>query len=294
MSTQMNPLVSVIIPNYNYGKHLPEAIDSVLAQTYRNIEVIVVDDGSTDSSKDVLDSYADRIRVIYQKNAGVCAARNNGVANSNGELVAFLDADDVWMPEKIERQIAVLDGGRGILVVHVGIEEIDVDGKAIRVLDDGMSGDVADELLRLERSVILGAGSGLLTTREAFDAVGGFDVRLSTSADWDLSYRLARRHKVAFVSEPLMKYRTHSTNMHSNIGVMERDMLLAFEKAFAEDAGVSKRLCYGNLHRTISGSYFRCGNYRQFVRHGLLSVLNRPRNIFYFVAFPMRRLMRNG
>ncbi|HEY0656892.1 MAG TPA: glycosyltransferase family A protein, partial [Pyrinomonadaceae bacterium] len=99
------PKVSVIIPNYNYAKYIAETIDSVLAQTYPNLEVIVVDDGSKDDSLKILRSYGDKITVIEQKNQGVARARNIGTAYSNGEYIAFLDADDVWLPEKLARQM---------------------------------------------------------------------------------------------------------------------------------------------------------------------------------------------
>src|SRR5688500_1347785 len=98
------PLVSVIIPNYNYAHYLPQAINSVLAQTYSQVEIIVIDDGSTDDSVTVLRSYGDRIRWLQQPNQGVSAARNVGAHNTKGELVAFLDADDFWLPERSEER----------------------------------------------------------------------------------------------------------------------------------------------------------------------------------------------
>src|SRR5262245_58814803 len=97
--------VSVIIPNYNYGRFLREALDSALNQTLPPLEVIVVDDGSTDESPEILESYGDRIRVIRQKNQGVGIARNTGAEAARGELLAFLDADDYWFPQKLEKQV---------------------------------------------------------------------------------------------------------------------------------------------------------------------------------------------
>ena len=130
-------LVSVVIPNYNYARFLPEAIDSVLAQTYGQIEIIVVDDGSTDDSREILDGYGDRVTVIFQQNAGVSAARNNGVSRSRGEYLAFLDADDAWLPAKIERQIAAFRGDEEIGLVHVGMVEIDGSGNSLSERTDG-------------------------------------------------------------------------------------------------------------------------------------------------------------
>ena len=103
----MKPLVSAIIPNFNYARFVCEAVESALAQTYDHLEVIVVDDGSSDDSLQVLKQFGDRIRVIAQPNAGVAASRNNGAAASSGEFVAFLDADDLWAPDKIAAQVEV-------------------------------------------------------------------------------------------------------------------------------------------------------------------------------------------
>ena len=285
-----DPNVSVIIPNYNYSQYLREAIDSVLAQTYAEIEIIVVDDGSTDNSREVLESYGDRITAIFQENAGVSAARNNGVSESHGEYIAFLDADDAWFPTKIERELAIFENDARLGLVHVGVVEIDGDGNLLSEHKDGMDGQVADALLHFEGPVILGGGSGMMVPRRVFDEIGGFDTRLSTSADWDLFYQIANRYSVGFVPEVLLKYRVHSSNMHGNIGEMEHDMLLGFEKAFANDAVGNKSRCYGNLHKMLAGSYFRSGKYADFIRHAFKSVIKRPANLGYFLQFPLRRL----
>src|SRR5947209_13220762 len=102
----MGHSVSVIIPTYNHGRFIADAIESVLAQTYPVSEIIVVDDGSTDETQEVVEKFGEKVRYIEQANAGVSAARNTGIENSDGDLVAFLDADDTWLPEKIEKQVA--------------------------------------------------------------------------------------------------------------------------------------------------------------------------------------------
>jgi glycosyltransferase involved in cell wall biosynthesis len=282
--------VSVIIPNYNYSQYLGEAIDSVLAQTYSPIEIIVVDDGSTDGSREVLESYGDRVTAIFQQNAGVSAARNNGVSQSHGEFVAFLDADDAWLPAKVELQMQVFADDAGIGLSHVGVVEIDGRGNRLVERIDGMCGRVADALLRFERPVILGGGSGLMVPRRVFDEIGGFDMRLSTSADWDMFYQVSSRYSVGFVPEILLKYRFHLSNMHANIAAMEHDMLLGFEKAFAGGSSAERSKCYGNLYKMLAGSYFRSRKYPDFVRNAFKSIANRPANFGYFLQFPLRRL----
>jgi glycosyltransferase involved in cell wall biosynthesis len=283
-------LVSVIIPNYNYAHYVREAVDSVLAQTYESIEVIVVDDGSKDNSRQVLAGYGDRITAIFQQNQGVSAARNNGVAHSRGEFVAFLDADDAWQPAKVEKQVSRFRSDQLLGLVHVAVEEVDADGRTLLERTEGLEGEVADDLLKLERNDILGGGSGLMVTRNAFERVGGFDLRMSTSADWDFFYQVASRYPVAFIPELLLKYRVHNSNMHSNVKLMEHDMEISFGKIFQDRAISKSRRAYGVLYKTLAGSYFRARQYRDFFRTAYQSLSLDPSNLGYFLRFPLRRI----
>ena len=288
----MKPLVSVIIPNYNYARYVCEAIDSVLTQTYPNIEIIVVDDGSKDESKEILQSYGGKIKTILQQNQGVSAARNNGLTESKGEFIAFLDADDVWLPQKIEKQIERFLSDDLLGLVHVGVEDIDADGKHLSNHLDGLEGDISHEFLLFNRAVVLGGGSGIIIRRQILEEIGGFDTRLSTSADWDVFHQVSSRSKVGFIAEVLLKYRIHGSNMHGNIRRMEREMMLGFEKAFAAKPNVNQRECYGNLHKILAGSYFRSGQFPAFLRHAVKSIWLVPSNFIYFGKFPVRFLQR--
>ncbi len=292
-----NPIVSVVIPNYNYAHYLRETVDSVLDQTYRNIEIIVVDDGSKDSSKEILDSYGDKIRTNFQKNQGVSVARNNGVKESHGEYVAFLDADDAWLPTKIEKQVERFERQPELGLVHVGVDEIDADGNSLVERLEGVEGDVSGILLMLKREGVLGGGSGLMVPRTVFDEVGGFDTQLSTSADWDLFYRISERYRVGFVSEILLRYRVHNSNMHGNVEVLEHDMMLAFAKAFRRETPELEKLkrpAYGSLHQILAGSYFVAGDYPAFISHSIKSLYFNPQNISYFLKFGRRPSNRRG
>lgn len=290
-------LVSVIIPNYNYAQYLREAIDSVLAQTYRDIEVIVVDDGSKDDSRAVLESYGDTIKAIFQQNQGVAAARNNGAAASDGEYIAFLDADDAWLPTKIERQIDRFADSETLGLVHVGVDEVDSEGQSLVHRLEGAEGTVSATLLMLGREGVLGGGSGAMVRRAVFDEIGGLDERLSTSADWDMFYRVSERSEVGFVRELLVKYRVHGSNMHTNVDVFEHDMLLAFEKAFispSPEIAAVRRKAYGSLFQILAGSYYYAGQYGAFVTNSLKSVTREPGNIRYFLPFLRRTANRRG
>ena len=259
--------VSVIIPSYNYGRYIGEAIDSALGQTLPPLEVIVVDDGSTDDTPEVLAKYGDRIRVLRQQNAGVAIARNSGIAAARGELVAFLDADDVWLPRKLELQTARFDGSVGL--VHCGVEF----GTAIQL--PRIEGDVADALLLLEPDVIHGPGSTVIVPKRVAEEIGGFDASLPASEDWDFIYRVARRYRVAHVAEPLVRYRKHGSGRHDDITRMERGMLLAFEKAFASGHRHLRARAYARLYRILAGSYLESGDLVSFVRTAIRSVLLR-------------------
>ena len=286
--------VSVVIPTYNYGRFIKEAIDSVLKQSWPAIEVVVVDDGSTDETRSVVESFDGRVRYLKQENAGVCAARNRGVSESKGDLIAFLDADDMWEPAKVEKQLAKFDADPEIGLVHCGLREFDSEtSETVSTRVEGQEGSVADELLLWERPAVNVSGSSVMVRREVFDAVGGFDEQLKVGEDWDFCYRIARKYKIGFVREPLVNYRVHSAAAHNNVLEMERGMSLFYEKAFAEgDEHVLslRRRAMGNFHRVMAGSYFHAGDYRSFAKHAIKSIYRRPAGLGYFLKFPLRRL----
>jgi len=286
--------VSVIIPTYNYGRFIAEAIDSVLAQTYPLLEIIVVDDGSTDDTPRIAAAYGDRIRYIRQQNAGVGAARNAGIAAARGEYVAFLDSDDIWLPEKIAKQLALFEADPELGLVHCGIEKFDPAGK-LTVLLSGMEGWVAPYLLRLDRDVIVAAGSSPMLPKRVIEEIGGFDTRLPPSEDWDFCYRVCLRYRVGFVPEVLVRYRDHGGGIHLNIARMEQGMMTALAKAFASsDPAVQslRRSTYGRMHRVLAGCYFQQRAPRLFFRHMLRSLRYDPRNVGYFAAYPLRIVLR--
>ena len=293
------PSVSVIIPNYNYGRFLSEAIDSVLAQTYSNVEIVVVDDGSSDNSLEILAEYEKKgIKVVRQKNSGVGAARNTGVKSSSGDLIAFLDADDVWLPQKIEKQVERLLSNRDFGLVTCAIREFDAAGNTIygETHAKGKEGWCAEDIL-LFKPVTPGPGSSTLIWRELFEKAGGFDERkeMHPLEDWEFLYRAARISQIAFVPEALVEYRNHGTNGHLNTPRFERSLLLAYEKIFeTADKQTLKlrRRCYGNLYKMVAGSYLLAGEYKNFLKNTGKSLFITPENLTYFAAFPVRRLRK--
>ena len=206
------PLVSTIIPTYNRAHIIGEAVDSVLSQTYPNVEVIVVDDGSTDNTPEILRQYGDRIRVISQRNAGPAVARNRGIKASTGEVIAFLDSDDIWLPAKLERQIALMNqaGDKvpcclcNILMKWRDVEFASFDRAWLRPdISEGIWMNV-DEVLAT-RFVLFNQGAAV--RREVLSKLGGFDESLRFMEDYDLPLRLALEGPWAFIGEPLVVWR---------------------------------------------------------------------------------------
>jgi glycosyltransferase involved in cell wall biosynthesis/GT2 family glycosyltransferase/SAM-dependent methyltransferase len=289
------PLVSVVITNYNYGRYLPEAIESVLSQSYPRVEVVVVDDGSTDESSRVLESYVGRIRAIRQDNRGVSAARNRGIAETRGELVAFLDADDAWLRDKLLLQVERFRSA-GVGMVCCEMRYVDGSGGRLGSTSSDLGRDQLRRLALLRGTGVPGAGSTAVVRRSLLERVGAFDERLSTSADWDFCRRVACSSEIGIVPEPLVLYRQHSVAMHRNVPLLERDMLLAFQSMFEDPDAKAihplKPRCYGNLYLTLAGSYFHAGDRRRGLRYLVRSVVVWPPSIGRVLGTPFRRLAK--
>jgi len=183
------PLVSVVIPVFNGATFVARAVDSVLAQTCKDFEIIVVDDGSTDDTQAVLDRLAKRSGIIclHQKNAGPAQARNLGIKLASGEYIAFLDCDDIWFPEKLEEQLAILRGNSQLGLVHSNYEVIDPTGRVIHRMRAGHSRKALHIAFTGGQAPLL---STTLISRALLERVGGFDPNLWVSEDSDLGIRL--------------------------------------------------------------------------------------------------------
>lgn len=218
-----NPKVSVIIPVYNGEKYISLAIDSVFNQTYKNIEIIVVDDGSTDRTAEIIQSYqqknelSGRVKLIYiyQQNQGCAAARNHGIANSNGEYIAFLDYDDLWLPEKIDLQVKYMLDHSEIGMVHSNNWAIDGDGNIISGTNrpKGAQGKCFKEIFIQNSISVL----TVVIRKKCIEKIGFFDESLRYVEDRDLWLRLAREFPIGYIDQKLGFYRLHSSNMTTNI-----------------------------------------------------------------------------
>jgi len=205
------PKVSVIIPSYNHVQYIRQCVDSVLAQTYQDIEIIVVDDGSTDGTVEILREYDDRIVLIEQTNRGTQAARNAAIRASSGEFIALLDSDDEWLPGKLQRQMPVLVEHPEIGMAYGQAYTIDEQGVRLnsgRAFGAPVSESAFEDILVLNPVPALTA----VVRRSCLNDVGLFDESFIGAADWDLWLRIAHRWSIVCVEEPLALYRVHDSN----------------------------------------------------------------------------------
>ncbi len=198
---ETNPAVSVIIPTYNRGWILKDAIDSVLAQDYWPFELIIVDDGSTDNTFDILDAYKDHMIVFRQQNKGVSAARNTGILNSSGRYIAFLDSDDLWLPQKLSYQVEFFEAHPQALICQT--EEIWI-RKGVRVNPKKRHKKLSGMIFEPSLHLCLVSPSAVIIRRSLFSAVGMFDESLPVCEDYDLWLRVSCRYPVHLIHTPLV------------------------------------------------------------------------------------------
>ena len=207
------PAVTVIIPTFNREQFLKEAVDSVLSQTYDDFELIVVDDGSTDKTKKMLQDYGQRLTYIFQENRGVGTARNRGIAEAKGELISFLDSDDLWKRDKLSIQTDLMKSQKGVMISFT--DEIWI-RKGVRVnpmkKHQKHSGRIYEKCLPL----CIISPSSVMIRRELFDTVGLFDETLSVCEDYDLWLRISSRYPVFFIDKKLIVKRGGHPDQLSN------------------------------------------------------------------------------
>ena len=243
VSAKVSVKVSTIIPTYNRRELVQRAIDSVLAQTYRVDDIIVVDDGSTDGTGEALRArYGERIRYHWQANAGVSAARNAGMAIAGGDYFALLDSDDLWRPEKTAQQVAWLDAHPDFGMVLCDVVRVDGDGKPYDVFhrrdvlpEDGW----VLQWLLLNPSLV---PASIMFRREVFETCGGFDPTLRTAEDIDFHLRVARRWQIGVIEAELVEaMRGHDGGLSGAASTYD-DYVSVVERAIADAEGVVDEL----------------------------------------------------
>lgn len=215
------PLVSVIIPVYNAAAFVLRALRSVFEQSHADLEIVVVDDGSTDETESIVASLPDqRLRYIWQPHRERSSARNAGIVASRGEVIAFLDADDWWCADKLEKQVALLGANPDTALVYCWLRQIGPRGEQLRLLTGGERDENPAGAFIFDRVLlgnIGGPGSSMLLRRGVFDTVGMFREDLCYAEDWEFCLRVAARFPIGFVPEPLAFYQVHGTHMPTKL-----------------------------------------------------------------------------
>jgi glycosyltransferase involved in cell wall biosynthesis len=248
--------VSVVIPNYNNAHYLKSAITSILNQTFTDYEIIVVDDGSTDNSRDVVGAFGNKVRYIWQENKGLGGARNTGILASKTEFIGLLDADDEWRPDFLEKMMALAQSHPDAVVYFSCAQGMDSSGNELpQIFGRAISSnEIYQNLLRANFII----PSTVVFRRSTIVDVGLFEEKnrkLHGCEDWDLWLRLSPSHPFAGTTEPLVRYRLHPQTFSANPGHMQEAVQTVIEKNFGLDDGdyanwsAEKRRAFGGVCR---------------------------------------------
>jgi glycosyltransferase involved in cell wall biosynthesis len=267
------PRVSIIIPAYNAAAFLPDALESVLRQTYQDWEVILVDDGSTDNSRAVVESFLPgfqgKLHYLYQSNQGQSAARNLGIRNSSGEFIALLDADDAWLEQRLELGVAVLDSDPNAGLVHGKVARINEAGEFIEYPPSPprkyLEGRIAGAIYTRRAHLLCPT---ILFRRACVDAVGVFDEPMRATEDRDLCFRIAERYDVRYINEVVSNYR-----ISANSASRDPERVWKWQTYFIEKhrlrgscSRMAARHAVANLHREAGDVLFGKGEVRESLR----------------------------
>ncbi len=252
--------VSVIIPAYNASTFIRETVQSVIMQDFKDWELIIINDGSTDNTKSILDKFSgnEKVQVFHIANGGVSNARNVGYKKSKGKYFAFLDADDVWLESNLSAKVAFLNQHKEVGLVHSDAEVIDNNSSQTGETKSGKSGSLLRDLL-LWNGTSIPAPSSILVRREVIDCVEGFNTNLSTAADQEFFFRVANKFEIGRIPKVTWQYRIHEMNMHHDIKHMEEDHIQAYHLANQNglfESTLFKRKCFSNLYFILAGSWW--------------------------------------
>lgn len=289
------PAVSVVIVAYNKADTLADAINSVLEQTCRDFEVLVVDDGSTDDTAERVKVYGDKIRYLPKKNGGTGSARNLGIARSQGRFVAFLDGDDLWLPRKLELQMMAFEREPGLAAVQCGAYCVD---PSLKVIEKRLCAPAQDTLLDflLFRNMPAFA-SCVVVRKEIFDRIGGFGTDLVILSDWDMCCRLARAGTLRSVPEPLVLYRQYPNNQSRSVEIHLWSGVRSLRRLFSDptlepDIRRRSRQIWARFYAMLAGGYARNGNWGKAAGWACKALKTSPAAAPYVAGMPARRILK--
>lgn len=271
------------MPTFNYGRYLARAIDSILAQSFRPAEIIVVDDGSTDDTPDVLAAYSGALVVIRQANRGLSCARNVGISRARGDLIALIDSDDTWEPEKLAKQVALWLRHPDCGAVGCGVRVVDALGATIRELSfSDATGNALERVggVALRRQWVGGSGSGALIPARVLRDVGGFDESLGAAEDWDMWLRIAAAYPIRNVPESLARIWDHRSGSFRNVAKLQANQFAVLRKLIDRDGPQLSRTTLRKVRALIlydaAGEAFGAGDWPASARYALRSLANWP------------------
>jgi glycosyltransferase involved in cell wall biosynthesis len=246
----MLPVVSVIIPTYNRWPMIAEAVESVLEQGYGSFEIIVVDDGSTDGTKERLKKYGSSVLVISRQRSGVAASRNYGVSVAQGRYLAFLDSDDLWLPQKLTIQTTFMEQHPEVKICQT--EEIWIRG-GVKVNPKAKHAKPSGDIFRRSLDFCLVSPSAVMMTRNLLDQFGGFDESFPVCEDYDLWLRIAKDHAIALIPEPLVVKRGgHADQLSHSTWGMDRYRVQSLRNLLRNGLlGEKRNWVLETLHRKI-------------------------------------------
>jgi glycosyltransferase involved in cell wall biosynthesis len=246
--------VSIIIPNYNQAHFIRSSIKSALNQSYSDNEIIIVDDGSTDNSREIINSFGDLVRYIWQENKGLAGARNTGILAAQGDLIGLLDADDELYPTYLEKMVDFANRFADASVYYCRAQAMDIDGNPLPQVFGGPPVPQEEAYQTLLRANFI-IPSTILMRRSDIMKAGLFDQNLRSCEDWDLWLRLLPSHKIIGINDVLVMYRIHGSSLSNNPAGMQNATRMVIEKHFGSDDGhpetwaPDKRRAYGGMYR---------------------------------------------
>ena len=292
----MAETVSVVIPAHNAAWCVRRAIDSVLAQTFRDLALIVVDDGSTDATASIVESYGSALELLRKPNGGLSSARNAGIQAARGAYVAFLDADDWWLPGKLARQVAWMDAHPEAAFCSTAARVVDAGGQAIGEWRPRPFAGTTLEAIFAANAHVAGSGSAVLARRGALLAAGGFDEALRSLEDIDMWMRLAARGGYHCIDEPLAVVEKRAESMSRNLDVMRSAAIRVMRKNRAllpaAKRGAFWRRAYAGMLSDYAKWAYRAGRKREALADLLtgmrLAPLSRGRRLLGLLAAMLR------
>jgi glycosyltransferase involved in cell wall biosynthesis len=296
MTTPTRPLVSVVIPAYNCARTITQTIESALNQEDADLEVIVVDDGSSDATTEIVEAIPDaRVRLVRQSNAGPAAARNTGTLNARGTWVAYLDADDVWLPHKLRTQLSVLSSRPDVFAVQASAYIVDDQLNVLWLKRCTQPENLLLTFLRFQN--MPNAPSSWIVDREKLSEIGNWDADLAILEDWEFSLRMARYCNPVCLPEPLSMYRQHPGNRSQELDIHIAPGFRVLGRLFADptlpaEVRDREREAYARFYTMLCGGALRTNRWSTSAHWGLKAVRTDPRMLSYIAAMPLRRLRR--